>query len=71
MLFELNNATPFSSTKRSIICKMLWIFVFCYKYVGKNLSKNLSSNYSKKLLDHAKQSATDELKFDLKVQFKK
>ena len=27
--------------------------------IGKNISKNLSSKYSQKLLDHAKQSATD------------
>ena len=30
--------------------------------IGKNISKNLSSKYSQKLLDHAKQSATDLLK---------
>ena len=27
--------------------------------IGKNISKNLSGKYSEKLLDHAKQSATD------------
>ena len=32
------------------------------KNVGKNISKNLSGKYSQKLLDHAKQSATDALK---------
>ena len=32
------------------------------KNIGKNLSKNLSGKYSQKLLDHAKQSATDHLK---------
>ena len=32
------------------------------KNVGKNISKNLSSKYPQKLLDHAKQSATDALK---------
>ena len=32
------------------------------KIVGKNISKNLSGKYSQKLLDHAKQSATDTLK---------
>ena len=31
------------------------------KNVGKNISKNLSSKYSQKLLNHAKQSATDAL----------
>ena len=30
--------------------------------VGKNISKFLSSEYSQKLLNHAKQSATDALK---------
>ena len=30
--------------------------------MGKTLGKNLSGKYSKKLLDHAKQSATDALK---------
>ena len=29
---------------------------------GKNTSKNVSGKYSKKLLDYAKQSATDALK---------
>ena len=29
------------------------------KNIGKNISKNLSSKYSQKLLDHAKQPATD------------
>ena len=32
------------------------------KNIGNNISKNLSSKYSQKLLDHAKQSATDVLK---------
>ena len=32
------------------------------KNIGKNISKNLSGKYSRKLLDHAKQSATDILK---------
>ena len=36
------------------------------KNTGKNISKNLSSKYSQKLLDHAKQSATDALKTDSK-----
>ena len=44
------------------ICKRLWIFVFCQKYIGKNISRNLSGKYSQKLLDHAKQSATDAFK---------
>ena len=30
--------------------------------IGKNISKNLSGKYSKKLLDHARQSATDAFK---------
>ena len=32
------------------------------KNVGKIISKNLNSKYSIKILDHAKQSATDSLK---------
>ena len=32
------------------------------KNVAKNICKNLSNKYSPKLLDHAKQSATDALK---------
>ena len=32
------------------------------KKIGKDLSKNLSGKYSHKLLDHAKQSATDARK---------
>ena len=32
------------------------------KNIGKNISENLSDKYSQKLLDHAKQSATNALK---------
>ena len=32
------------------------------KDTGKNVSKNLSGKYSQKLVDHAKQSATDAFK---------
>ena len=32
------------------------------KNISKNISKNLGGKYSQKLLDHAKQSATDALK---------
>ena len=45
-----------------------WIFGKDYGFlsfarkVGKSKSKNLSSKYNQKLLDHAKQSATDALK---------
>ena len=56
----------FSSTKRSNICKRLWIFVFCYKCgeknIGKNISKNVSSKYSQKLIVYAKKSPKDALK---------
>ena len=41
-------------------------FLFLAKNIGKNhgqnISKNLSSKYGQKLLDHAKQSATDAFK---------
>ena len=49
-----------------------WIFVKGYRFlsfaknmgkkIGKNVKKNLSSKYTHKLLDHAKQFATDALK---------
>ena len=48
------------------------IFVKCYRFlpfaknmgknIGKNIRKNLSGKYSQKLLDHAKNTATDALK---------
>ena len=37
-------------------------FLSFARNMGKNINKNLSSKYSQKLLDHAKQSATDVLK---------
>ena len=40
-------------------CHLLKI---CVKIFGKKVSENLSGKYSQKLLDHAKQSATDALK---------
>ena len=42
----------FISTKRSNICKRLWILSFA-RNMGKNVSKKLNSKYSQKLLDHA------------------
>ena len=36
------------------------------KNIGKNLNKNVSGKYSQTFLDHAKQSATDALKFFFK-----
>ena len=57
------------------------IFVKCYgffhlaenmvKNIGKNISKNVNGNYSQKLLDHAKQFATDALKTSLKKVIQK
>ena len=41
------------------------------KDIGKNTSKKLKSKYSQKLCDHAKQSATVELKTVLKTEIKK
>ena len=46
-------------------------FLSFNKIMGKNNGKILSSKYSQKLLDHAKQSATDALKMIQKKQFKK
>ena len=45
-------------------------FFFC-KSIGNNISKNLSGKYSQKLLDHAKQSATNALKTTSKIGIKK
>ena len=39
--------------------------------MGKNVSKKLSVKYSHKVLDHAKQSATDDLKPNSKRVIKK
>ena len=36
--------------------------------IDQNTSKNLSSKYSQKLIDHAKQSATDALKTASKIE---
>ena len=36
------------------------------KNIGRNISKYLSRKYSQKLLDHAKQSATDAVKITSK-----
>ena len=41
------------------------------KNIGKNISKNLKSKYSQKLLDHAKQSATDTFKTSSKKVIQK
>ena len=41
------------------------------KNIGKTIKKNLSGKYSQKLLDRAKQSATDALKLFKKESFKK
>ena len=41
------------------------------KNIGKNTKKNLSGKYSQKLLNHAKQSATDALILLQKGSFKK
>ena len=39
--------------------------------IDQNTSKNLSSKYSQKLIDHAKQSATDALKTASKREIQK
>ena len=41
------------------------------KKIGKHISKSLSGKCSQKLLDHAKKSATDAIKFLQKEPFKK
>ena len=53
-------------------CGFLFFAKNINKNIAKNISKNLSGRYSLKLLDHAKQSATDEkLKLLPREQFKK
>ena len=39
--------------------------------ICKNIGRNLRGKYSQKLLDHAKQSATDAVKIASKEQLKK
>ena len=41
------------------------------KNIGINIKKSLSSTYSQKILDHAKQSATDALQTSLKKSHSK
>ena len=41
------------------------------KTIGKNISKKLNGKYGQRFRDHAKQSATDELKTSSKRFFKK
>ena len=41
------------------------------KYIRKNTSRNLISKYSQKLIDHAKQSATDALQTVSKTAIQK
>ena len=49
-------------------CLLLKIWI---KKIGKNISENSSGKYSQKLLDHARQYATDAFKTVSKKQFKK
>ena len=61
----MKNDTLFSSTKRSNICKRLWLFFFAknmYKYISKSISKNVSSKFSQKRIDHAKHFTINEVK---------
>ena len=53
------------SLQTKMFVKRLKIYIFARnmgKNVGKNISKNISSEYSEKLIDHAKQSASDIIK---------
>ena len=73
-MWQIKNDLLFTSTKRSNICKMLWIFVFCQntgRNIDQNISKYLSSEYSQELLHYAKQSATDAIKSDSKKEIQK
>ena len=44
-----------------------YLLLKMFENVAKNISKNLSVKYSQKLLDHAKQSATDVLKTSKRI----
>ena len=52
--------------KNWIFVKDYWFFCFA-KNVSKNIGENLNGKFSQKLLDHAKQSATDTLKTASKI----
>ena len=66
--------TRYSVQPRDRIFSKSYEFLYFIKDVGKNhwknISNNLNSKYSQKLLDHAKQSATDALKIASGKQFK-
>ena len=51
--------TRYSFQPRDGIFVKGYIFLSFARNIGKNISKDLSSKYSQKLLDHAKQSATN------------
>ena len=48
--------------KKKVILSLFPQYIYYCKNIGKNLSKNLSGKYTQKLLDRAKQSATDVFK---------
>ena len=54
--------TRYSVQRRDRIFVNGYRFLFLAKAMGRSISKKLSSKYSQKLLDHAKQTATDALK---------
>ena len=66
---------PYSVQRRNQIFVTGYEFLSFAKNMGKNscknVSKNLSGKHSQKLLDHAKQYATDSLKLLEKERFKK
>ena len=62
----MKNGTLFQKKKRQVrprdrIFEKGYGFFSSAKNMDRNISKNLSSKYNQKLLDHAKQSATDAL----------
>ena len=63
--------TRYSVQRRDRIFVKGYGFLTFARNMDKNISKNLSSKYGQKLLDHAKQPATDALKTASKREIQK
>ena len=61
-MHKIYKITHYSSEPGDRIFVKRYGFLFIAENIGKNLSKNVSGKHSQKLLDHAKQSATNALK---------
>ena len=65
-MHKIYKITHYSTEPGDRIFVKRYGFLFFAKNIGKNLSKNVSGKHSQKLLDHAKQSATNALKLTSK-----